>query len=71
MRVVHAIADLPQVPIVYAMYGGQGPGRYVAYVGIGKSLKSRAIQHLVRRDSSVTTGTSAVRLDPDYVTGLE
>jgi hypothetical protein len=52
------------------MYGGRGPGRYVAYVGIGKSLKARAIQHLVRRDSSVTTGTSAVQLNPDYVTEL-
>jgi len=53
------------------MYGGRGPGRYVAYVGIGQSLKPRAFQHLVRRDSSVTTGTSAVQLNPDYVTESE
>jgi hypothetical protein len=53
------------------MYGGKGRGRYVAYVGIGKGLKSRIIQHLVRRDSSVATGTSAVQLNPDYVTSVE
>ena len=71
MDILHSISDLPQVPCVYAMYGGKGRGRYVAYVGIAKSLRSRAIQHLVRRDSSVTTGTSAVQLNPDYVTELE
>ena len=71
MRIVHSVTTLPQVSCVYAMYGGRGPGRYVAYVGIGQSLKSRAIQHLVRRDSSVTAGTSAVQLNPDYVTELE
>ena len=71
MVVVNAVSDLPQVPAVYAMYGGKGRGRYVAYVGIAKSLKPRVIQHLVRRDSSVTAGTSAVQLNPDYITELE
>ena len=71
MRVLHSVSDLPQVPSVYAMYGGKGRGRYVAYVGIGKNLKNRVVQHLVRRDSSVTTGTSAVQLNPDYVTAVE
>jgi hypothetical protein len=50
------------------MYGGQGRGLYVAYVGVAGKLKPRVIQHLVRRDSSVATGTSAVALNPDYVT---
>lgn len=63
-----SISDLPTVPAVYAMYGGQNPRLYVAYVGVAGRLKSRIIQHLVRRDSSVTTGTSAVVLNPDYVT---
>ena len=71
MKMLHSITELPQVPSVYAMYGGKGRGRYVAYVGIAKSLKARAIQHLVRHDSSVTTGTSAVQLNPDYVTEVE
>jgi hypothetical protein len=71
MIVVYSVADLPQVPSVYAMYGGRSRGRYVAYVGIAKSLKPRIIQHLVRRDSSVATGTAAVQLNPDYVTELE
>ncbi len=65
---VFSIADLPSVSAVYALYGGQGRGLYVAYVGIADSLKRRIIQHLVSRDSSVATGTSAVGLNPDYVT---
>jgi hypothetical protein len=71
MNVLHAISDLPQAPGVYAMYGGKGRGRYVAYVGIAQKLRDRIVQHLVRRDSSVATGTSAVQLNPDYVTAVE
>ena len=62
------ILDLPNVPAVYAMFGGQGRSRYVAYVGLGSKLRDRVTQHLIRRDSSVTTGVSAVSLNPDFVT---
>ena len=64
------ISDLPSVPAVYAMYGGKGRGCYVAYIGIAKSLRGRIEQHLVRRDSSVATGTSAVCLNPDQITAV-
>ncbi len=50
------------------MYGGQGRSRYAACVGLGSKLKSRVEQHLIRRDSNVTTGVSAVSLNPDYLT---
>jgi hypothetical protein len=43
---------------------------YVAYVGVAGGLKPGIIHRLVRRDSSVATGTSAVVLNPDYVTEL-
>jgi excinuclease UvrABC nuclease subunit len=62
MREVRAVADLPSVPAVYAMYG-QTRTR-PAYVGIAKNLKTRLRQHLVLRDSSVTTGSSVVALNP-------
>jgi hypothetical protein len=39
-----------------------------AYVGITDRLRHRIVQHLINRDSSVTTGTSAAVLNPDYVT---
>lgn len=61
---------LPKCPAVYAMYGGRGRSRHVAYVGIGRSLRGRIEQHLVRRDSSVTTGASVVSLNPELVTGV-
>ena len=68
IREIHSISELPNSPAIYAMYGGSGRSKYVAYVGLGSKLKSRIDQHLVRRDSSVTTGVSAVSLNPDLVT---
>ncbi len=70
MDVLFLVSDLPNTPAVYAMYGGRGRGRYVAYVGIADSLKRRVSQHLIGRDSSVAVGTSATCLNPDYVTEL-
>jgi hypothetical protein len=68
MKNINSVTDLPNVPAVYAMYGGRGRGLHVAYVGLGDALKRRVYQHLVYRDSSVATGTSAAALNPDYVT---
>ena len=68
MKSPSSIFELPNLPAVYALYGGQSRGMYVAYVGLAKQLKTRIIQHLVRHDSSVTTGVQAVSLNPDYVT---
>jgi hypothetical protein len=68
MRKLSSIYGAPTVPAVYAVYGGRGRGLYVAYVGAGGSLKTRLIQHFVRRDSSVVTGRSAVAMHPDFVT---
>ena len=59
VKTIHSISDLPNTPAVYAMYGGQGRSLHVAYVGIGGKLRGRVEQHLVRRGSSVATGTSA------------
>ena len=68
MKTLASIAELPNKPAVYALYGGRGRGLYVAYVGAAEALKRRIIQHLVSRDSSVATGTSAVGINPDHVT---
>lgn len=70
MRDFSPVYDLPNIPAVYALYSGAGRSRHVAYVGIGGNLKQRTTQHLIRRDSSVTTGVSAVGLNPDHVTSL-
>jgi hypothetical protein len=68
MNEVHSISELPNSPAVYALYGGRGKRSYVAYVGIADSLKRRIMQHLVTRDGSVATGTTATGINPDYVT---
>jgi Ca2+/Na+ antiporter len=52
------------------MYGGHKSNSHVAYVGIAGHLKRRIKQHLIRRDSSVTTGTSVLSLTPELVTKL-
>jgi hypothetical protein len=63
---LYDIRALPESPAIYAMYGGEGR-RYVAYVGLGESLRRRIEQHLIKRDSSVTTGAQAVGLHPEHV----
>jgi hypothetical protein len=63
-----SVSELPNVPAVYALYGGRGRRLYVAYVGIARNLKRRVAQHLTTRDSSVATRTSAAGINPDYVT---
>jgi hypothetical protein len=70
MAILYSISHLPNKPAVYAMYGGRGRGLFVAYVGIADVLKRRIAQHLIDRNSSVTTGTAAVGLHPDHVTEL-
>lgn len=67
MKEIQSINDLPSCHAVYALYGGVSQ-KYVAYVGNTSNLKRRIQQHLVGRDSSISTGTSATGLNPDYVT---
>jgi hypothetical protein len=68
MRLIATTSELPNLPAIYAMYGGRGRNAYVAYVGMGSNLKKRIEQHLRWRDSSIVTGVSAVSLNPELVT---
>ena len=70
MRDFSPAYSLPNVPAVYALYSEGRRASYVAYVGIAGRLKQRIIQHLIRRDSSVATGTSAVNLNPDLISKI-
>lgn len=67
---ITAIGKLPTSPAIYALYGGRDGRAYVAYVGMADNLRRRIIQHLVTRDSSITTGLSPVGLRPEYVTEI-
>ena len=60
---VCSVSKLPNVSAVYVLYGGKD----LVYVGATDKLRNRIEQHLVRRDSSIATQTSAVSLNPDYV----
>jgi hypothetical protein len=53
------------------MHDGAVGKRPVAYVGQAGKLRDRVQQHLVRRDSSVTTGAAIVSLNPDLVRAVE
>lgn len=68
MTELAAISDLPGQPAVYALYGGRGRGLHVAYVGSARDLRARITQHLIRRDSSITTGVTVAMLNADHVT---
>ena len=62
------IRNLPQDP---GIYGLKSPtdvkdGTY-SYVGLSGNIRNRVNQHLVRRNSSVTTGASATSLNPDKI----
>ena len=71
MKDFSPIYDLPNAPAVYALYSGDRGARYIAYVGIAGALKRRIVEHCIRRNSSVTTGASAVSLNPDLLTSME
>lgn len=64
---VETIAEVARAPGIYAMYGGERGRRWVAYVGIASNLHRRLEQHVIRRDSSVVTGTSAVGVNIEHV----
>ena len=70
MQTVTSFADIPAVPGVYALYSGKGRARDVVYVGVSKNLKARLGHHFLRRDSSITTGASAVSLNPDKISEI-
>jgi hypothetical protein len=70
MREFKPVYDLPNLPGVYAFFSGGGGPKCLAYVGIAGKLKQRIIQHLIRQDSSVAINTSAVGLNPGYVTSM-
>jgi hypothetical protein len=61
---------LPRGPGIYAMYAGEPPCTWVAYVGTAGNLHARLFQHFVRRDSSVVAA-AAVHLDLDYIRYVE
>lgn len=65
---IKAVADLPARPAIYALYGGRGRGLHIAYVGSARDVRARLTQHLVHRNSSVTTGVSAASLHANLVT---
>lgn len=61
---IENISELPTKPAVYALCD---KSNNIAYIGIATKLKQRIKQHLVRQDSSVTTGQSAVIINPDNI----
>jgi hypothetical protein len=65
------LKSVPNIPAIYALHDGPVGRRPVAYVGQASKLRGRLQQHLVRRDSSVTTGASLVSLNPDLVRTVE
>lgn len=54
-------------PGIYVMYDKTGK---VIYVGSSKNIHKRIKQHIIRQDSSVTTGASATSLNPEKISSI-
>ena len=67
MRSFDELKSLPSFPGVYAFKGLNDRKDEYSYVGMTGNLKERVSQHLIKRDSSVVTGASAVALNPDKI----
>ncbi len=65
-----SISDLPNSPAVYALYGGKHPRRYVAYVGMTKSLRKAITQYFATRYEGITSEAPAGLLNRDQITGI-
>ena len=61
------LKDAPELSGVYCLYEKKNEP---VYVGLSGNLRQRLSEHFVRKDSSITTGTSAVSLNTDYVTRI-
>jgi hypothetical protein len=68
---VFDVGEVPNCPAVYAMYDGSVRDRRASYVGQAGNLRVRLRQHLIQRDSSITTGAALVSLNPDLVRTVE
>ena len=64
-------SHVPTSPAIYALHGGTAGNRRVAYVGQARNLRIRLRQHLLLRDSSITTGAAVVSLNPDLVRAVD
>jgi len=65
-KISNMMKRVPYSQGIYAMFESK-LDKNAVYIGISTNLRNRIRQHMIRRDSSVTTKTSAVRLNPDYI----
>jgi hypothetical protein len=70
LRDFTSITELPNDPAIYVLIAGSGNRQFAAYVGISRHLRTRARQHFISRDSSVTVVTAPIRLNPDSFSEL-
>ena len=67
MRSFDEIKHLPQFPGIYGFKGPNDTQDNYSYIGLSNKLRERVSQHLLKRDSSVATGASAISLNPDKI----
>ena len=62
-----SLKSIPTDPGIYAMYDHT---KKVAYVGSGRNLRQRIRNHIIRQDSSVTTGVSSTVLNTEKISHI-
>ena len=67
MRSFEEIKNIPSFPGIYAFKGAYDRREEYSYVGMTNNLKERVSQHLIKKDSSIVTGSSTISLNPDKI----
>ena len=67
MRSFDEIKHLPQFPGIYGFKRPNNIQDNYSYIGLSNKLRESVSQHLLKRDSSVATGASAISLNPDKI----
>ena len=67
MRSFDEVKHLPQLPGINGFKRPNNIQDNYSYIGLSNKLRESVSQHLLKRDSNVTTGASAISLNPDKI----
>ena len=63
MRSFEEIKNIPSFPGIYAFKGAYDRREEYSYVGMTNNLKERVSLHLIKKDSSIVTGSSTISIN--------
>ena len=67
MRSFDEVKHLPQLPVINGFKRPNNIQDNYSYIGLSNKLRESVSQHLLKSDSSVATGASAISLNPENI----